>query len=426
MKTKQLFVNFAMVWILGCVAFTFTSCDSDHGKKVEMKCLKEDCNTASLRPRVLITLENSMSMKGYVAKESNVEYPNMTFKSVVGDLVSQLNTKDFPTQWQCGGKSGKSLDDLYDKGIKDGSIFAGGDTHLEDYFREVGEKANDSTISMFVSDMVFSMSTGKMKNNPEAIKSALPDLQTLVKNELRKLEKSNIHLLLVQYTSDFNGKYYFNYTNNMKPCAFKREVMHGRPYYILAFGSQDNLKSLLGANVLPKSDKLWATFTLDDSDYTTQSMTARDNQYWYIDQEGLDELALSYLPKADWEEQKTDINISFTPIRGRVFLNSNWEPRSESHAVNHIKRISDSEIEIQFIPYCDIEWQENVSIALIAKRDDWKGSSIENDVLSCEDIPDLEGKTWAFDKIMESLMSVYPNIIKEEVVGEISFDLLKE
>jgi hypothetical protein len=202
--------------------------------------------------------------------------------------------------------------------------------------------------------------------------------------------------------------------------------MHGRPYYILAFGSQDNLKSLLGANVLPTSDKLWATFTLDDSDYTTQSMTAIDNQYWYIDPEGLDELALSYLPKADWEEQKTEINISFTPIKGRAFLNSNWEPRSESHAVNHIKRISDSEIEIQFIPYCDIEWQENVSISLIAKRDDWKGSSIENDVLPCEDIQDLEGKTWAFDKIMESLMSVYPNIVKEEIVGEISFDLLKE
>ena len=425
MKTKKLLFPLAMTIAIGFVAISFASC-TDHGKKLEMKCLKEDCNTASLRPRVLITLENSMSMKGYVAKESNVEYPNMTFKSVVGDLVSQLNTKDFPTQWQCGVKSGKSLDDLYSKGIKDGSIFAGGDTPLEDYFREVGEKANDSTVAMFVSDMVFSMSTGKMRSNPEAIKSALPDLQTLVKNELRKLEKSNIHLLLVQYTSDFNGKYYYNYTNNMKPCAFKKEVMHGRPYYILAFGSQDNLKSLLGANVLPKSDKLWATFTLDDSDYTTQSVTAIDNQYWYIDPEGLDELALSYLPKADWEEQKTEINISFAPIKGRAFLNSNWEPRSESHAINSIHRVSDSEIEIQFIPYCNIGWQENVSISLIAKRDDWKNSSIENDVLTCEDIQELEGKTWAFDKIMESLISVYPNIAKEEIVGEISFDLLKE
>ena len=426
MKTKKLLIYSAMILFVGLVTTMFTSCDPDYGKKIEMKCLRETSIENNQRPQVLITFENSMSMKGYVAKEPRVEYPNMTFKSVVGDLVSQLNTKDFPTQWQCGGKSGKSLDDLYSKGIKDGSIFAGGDTPLEDYFREVGKKANDSTISMFVSDMVFSMSTGKMKKNPEAIKSALPDLQTLVKNELRKLGKSNIHLLLVQYTSDFNGKYYYNYTNNMKPCAFKREVMHGRPYYILAFGTQENLNVLLGTNIFPKYNKLWASFTLSDNDYMVQSATSIEEQYWYIDPAGYDTIPVTFLPKADWEEQMTKVRFTFSPINGRAFLNSDWQPRSSSHAVSDPRKISDTEIEVQFIPYCDIDWQENVSISLIAKREDWKGCSIENDVLPCEDIQNLEGKTWAFDKIMESLLSVYPNIVKEEIVGEISFDLLKE
>ncbi len=426
MKTKKLLIYSAMILFVGLVITKFTSCDPDYGKKIEMKCLKEVYLENSQRPHVLITLENSMSMKGYVAKETKVEYPNMKFESVVGNLVSKLINEDFQTQWQCGAKKGCSTSDLFNKGIRNGSIFAGGDTPLEDYFREVGEKANDSVVSMFVSDMVFSMSTGKMKNNPEAIKNEIPKLQTLVEDALRPLVKKQIHLLLIQYTSDFNGKYYYNCTNNNTPCKFQREVMHKRPYYILAFGTQENLNALLSANVFPKYNKLWASFTLTDNDYMVQSATSIEEQYWYIDPAGYDTIPATFLPKADWEEQMTKVRFTFSPINGRAFLNSDWQPRSSSHAVSDPRKISDTEIEVQFIPYCDIDWRENVSISLIAKREDWKGCSVDSDLLPCEEIQNLEGKTWAFDKIMESLLSVYPNIVKEEIVGEISFDLLKE
>lgn len=425
MKTKKLFINSTIILVVGLVTTIFTSC-AEYGKKLEMKCLKEVCLENNQRPHVLITLENSMSMKGYVAKETKVEYPNMTFESVVGKLVSKLNNEDFQTQWQCGAKKGQSTTDLYTKGIRDGSIFSGGDTPLEDYFREVGEKANDSVVSMFVSDMVFSMSTGKMKNNPEAIKNEIPKLQTLVEDALRPLVKKQIHLLLIQYTSDFNGKYYYNYTNNIIPCAFRREVMHKRPYYILVFGTQDNLNALLSANVFPQYNKLWASITLSDNDYMVQYATSNEEQYWYIDPAGYDTIPATFLPTADWEEQMTKVRFTFSPINGRAFLNSDWQPRSSSHAVSDPRKISDTEIEVQFIPYCDIDWLENVSISLIAKREDWKGCSIENDVLSNDEMTELEGKTWAFEDLIASFESVYPNIKKEEVVGEISFDLLKE
>lgn len=426
MQTKKLLINSAMILVMGLVTTTFTSCGLDHGKKLEMKCLKEASIENNQRPYVLITLENSMSMKGYVAKEPKVEYPNMTFERVVGKLVSKLNNEDFPAQWKCGAKKGQSTPDLFNNGIRDGSIFAGGDTPLEDYFREVGEKANDSVVSMFISDMVFSMSTGKMRNNPEAIKNEIPKLQTLVEDALSPLAKKEIHLLLVQYTSDFNGKYYYNYTNNIIPCSFKKEVMHKRPYYILAFGTQENLNALLGANVFPKYNKLWASFTLNDNDYIVQSATSNEEQYWYIDPEAYDTIPATFLPKADWEEQMTKVSFTFSPINGRAFLNSDWQPRSSSHAVSAPRKVSDTEIEVQFIPYCDIDWQENVSISLIAKREDWKGCSIENDVISNDEMTELEGKTWAFEDLIASFVSVYPNITKEEVVGEISFDLLKE
>ena len=426
MKTKKRLIYSAMILFVGLVITMFTSCDPDYGKKIEMKCLRETSIENNQRPQVLITFENSMSMKGYVAKEPKVEYPHMTFESVVGELVSKLNNEDFQTQWQCGAKKGCSTRDLYTKGIKDGSIFARGDTPLEDYFREVGEKANDSVVSMFVSDMVFSMSTKKMGNNPEAIKNEIPKLQTLVFDALKPLEKKEIHLLLIQYTSDFNGKYYYNYTNNITPCEFRIGVMHKRPYYILAFGTQDNLNALLSANVFPEYNKLWASFTLTDNDYMVQSATSNEEQYWFLDPEGYDTIPATFLPKADWEELKTEVSFTFSPINGRAFLDSNWQPRSTSHVVSDLRKISDTEIEVQFIPYSEINWHENVSISLIAKREDWEGCSIEDDVLSNNEMTELEGKTWAFKDLMASFKSVYSNITKEEVVGVINFDLIKE
>lgn len=424
MKTnKKLLTNVAMILIAGFAAVTLTSCPAEHGNKLEMTCIKPNTQNVSNRPKVVITLENSMSMKGYVPEKNKIEFPNMTFESHVGDLVSKLNNCDFSTQWQCGNKKGKTTLDLYNNGIKDGAIFSEGDTPLEKYIKQVGEQANDTTVSIFVSDMIFSIS--RMQGNPNAIKNSLPKLQTLVKDALRPLAKNQIHLLLIQYTSDFNGKYYYNCTNNLTPCAFKQIVLHKRPYYFLVVGTQDNLNSLLETNVFPKYEKIWATFTLNDGDFTAQDVVTESNNYWYVDPEGDPSLTFNYIAMADFEGQQTNVDLSFSALNERAFLSA-WQPTSHSHAIANMQKLSDSEIKVNFIAYNQLADYEEVTISLVSERADWKNCSTDNDIISADESAQLEGKTWSFDKLMEAFSDVYPNIIKPETVGSFSFTLLKE
>lgn len=428
-KRKILLIVLAIAVVIGIIVISIPEEKGEHGKKLEMTCLAENVGVSPNTPHVVITLENSMSMKGYVAKESGVVYPRMTFEGVIGDMVTNLNTANFPTQWLCGTKKGRDTKTLFDNGIGNGSIFAGGDTPLEEYIEKVGKQANDSTISIFVSDMVFSMSTGRMRNNPEAIKNEIPKLQSLVKYALEPLKQKQIHILLVQYTSDFNGKYYYNCTNNIKKCAFKNEVLHQRPFYVLVLGTRDNLNSLIGTEILPSGyEKLWASFELNETDFIHQEVTAEVERWLMpdLDPDAQADLLFTFWnePNTDWEGQTSKITLSFAPIAKRAFLNPEWKPQCGS-AVGKAHRKSDTEIEVDIIPYNQLQTIEDITISLISERYDWKACSIEDDFLPLDAVNQLEGKTWAFDKFMDALADVYHTITKPEEVGKIEFKLMK-
>lgn len=425
-KRKILLIVLAIVAAIAIIAILLSIENGEHGNKLEMTCLTEDVAASHKTPQVYITLENSKSMKGYVAKEPKIEYQRMTFEGVIGDIVSKLNNADFPTYWQCGNKKGQTTIDLYSKGIKDGSIFAEGDTPLEEYIRKLGEQANDSTVSVFVSDMVFSMSTSNMRNNPEAIKSALPKLQTLLSDALRLTAKKNIHIMLIQYTSDFNGKYYYNCTNNITKCEFKNEVLHHRPFYVLALGTRENLNSLIKAKVLPAYEKLWASFSLNDADVAMKQevKTETDSHWRNYDPKAQEGSPFTFWTETDWEDQESMVKLSFAQLASRAFLNPEWNPHCTSPAVNVFKN-SNTEIVVHIKPYNQLQTIEEIKISLISDRFDWKACSIENDILSKDEISQLEGKTWAFDKFMDALAEVYPTIIQPEIVGTIEFKLMK-
>lgn len=402
-----------------------------HGNKLMMKCLQET-SSVSIEPNIrsYVVLENSTSLKGYVVRKEKVSYnDDNTFESTVGDLISKLEDSKFNPRWSCGSKKGTNINDLYDRGIQDGTIFSAGNTKIHEYIGKVGALANDSTISIFVSDMVYSLSRPEMKNNPMAIKNELPKLQTLTKDTLRKLAKNDIHLLLVQYTADFNGEYYYNCTNNITQCDFKQEVMQKRPYYFLIFGTKNNLDALLSKNIVTKYEKIWVTYELDQlSDFKEQEVKAisLDNRWENFDQEGTDEAPFTFWTQSKWGELQSTVNLTFKPLCNRAFL-SDWTPTSSSVALlQQPKKMSDGEIEVILREFDLLKEVEDVTIYLTCERDDYKSCSTDDDILAKDELEKLEGKTWAFDKLMEAMSEVYPAITKKDTIGTIEFKLMKQ
>ena len=426
---KILLIILAITLAIVIIAISIPPTKGKHGNKLMMKCLQET-SVASIEPNIqsYVVLENSTSLKGYVEREGKVLYSNdNTFESTVGDLISKLENSNFNPQWSCGSKKGTNVNDLFNRGIN-GAIFSKGNTKIHEYIGKVGALANDSTISIFVSDMVYSLARTEMKNNPMAIKNELPKLQTLTKDTLRKLAKNDIHLLLVQYTADFNGKYYYNCTNNITKCDFKQEVMQKRPYYFLIFGTKNNLDALLSKNIITKHEKIWVTFELNkSSDFKEQGVkTASPDYRWeYFDTEGTDEVPFTFWTQGEWGELQSTVNLAFEPLSSRAFL-SDWTPVSSSVALlQQPKKISNGEIEVALKEFNLLKDEEDVTIYLTCERDDYKACTIDDDILSKDKLEKLEGKTWAFDKLMEAISEVYPAITKKDTIGTIEFKLMK-
>lgn len=109
-------------------------------------------------------------------------------------------------------------------------------TDLADIFCRVLENTSNDTVSVFVSDCIFS--PGKNVNNPE---SYLRDQQTKIRSAVSTYisEHKRLAVMVYQCFSSFSGRYY-DYQNN--PSNFSGE----RPYYIWVFGHPQQLSRLRG------------------------------------------------------------------------------------------------------------------------------------------------------------------------------------
>ncbi len=408
--------------------------DVQYGNKLTMEYLdyKQINNSDKGKSQIKIFIENSMSMKGYVHKQPGLNLDSMTFESTIGDLVSNLNDNGYNPEWHCGSKQGKTTRELYQNGIGNGSIFSGGDSPLQNYFDQVGKQANDSTITMFVSDLIFSMSGAEMGIDPNAIKSNLPKLQTLVKDAIRPLKKSNIDIMIIQYLSDFNGTYYYNYSNNRVQCAFRNQKMQNRPFYIVTFGKEKELKQLLANKILDKYNKIWVTFAIDNTDLKKQDVTTAydtDKYNWWHNYhpEGSDTVPFTFWSETDWGQDNSEVMLTFDKkFNIPDYLSQDWTAESSSTAVDKVAKVSDKSVIIKFKKYDLLDKREDISIQFVSNRLDWNENNIDDDILPIDKINDLEKKTWAFSNLMECINEVYPNTNKTDTIGNTSFLLIKQ
>lgn len=174
--------------------------------------------------RVNVYLENSGSMNGYVdAGKTDFQHNVFNYLDDVEQWFgSQLNlffinSKIIP--------KGNILDDFINKLTPRDFRNAGGNTSttdIADLFKQILEQSNDSTVSILISDFIFSPGT---QNNPEAY---LGEQQVKIKRAFEQYLNKNSELAVMVYQlySNFKGTYY-DYLNT------PHHNYEGlRPYYI--------------------------------------------------------------------------------------------------------------------------------------------------------------------------------------------------
>jgi hypothetical protein len=196
---------------------------------------KKVVSTPKVKPVVNVYMENSYSMHGYVNGQTDFKasvwnyLANIKISGIADALnLNYINTIIIPHQ--------KDIDDfikhLDPTSMKD----RGGDkglTDLAEIFKTLLKESNDNTVSMLVSDFIFS--PGKGKDAGTYITGQTIGIKVAIADYLKK--HPNTGILIYRLTSEFDGIYY-----NREDAHTK--INARRPFYIFLFGHVDHLAQL--------------------------------------------------------------------------------------------------------------------------------------------------------------------------------------
>lgn len=182
-----------------------------------------------------IYVENSGSMYGYVKGVTEFEQSVYSYLSdiKISDLCSEMNL------YYINSLIHKQPDDVADfisKLEPETFLARGGNmstTDIANIIKDILKRHGKDTVSILVSDFVFSPGTGK---NAEEY---LLNQQIGIKNQFAMELKDNpeLSVILYQLSSQFNGIYYDREDRRYK-------INQKRPFYILVIGDKKNIKQL--------------------------------------------------------------------------------------------------------------------------------------------------------------------------------------
>lgn len=419
MKSRNLFLILLAIFAVVIFVISIIPSEGEHGNELTMNYLAESNENINKKLHVIIELENSVSMKGFARRDRKIDYSNWNFTRNIKHLMTNMENDPYVStvSWACGNRSGNNYESLNTNGIENGDIFGvgQGNSELQNYIERIGTGANDTTVTMFVSDMVYSLNN--LGADKFKIKSQLGNFQADIINAMQKIKKNKIDLLLLQYTADCNGDYYYNCQNQN---TYRGQTLEKRPYYVLVFGTKDNLNYFI--TKLPDCENIWATYSFDASNMREQDVkTFPDNRWANYDPDAT-KSEFTLWSQEDWEDQTSNVEFEFSAIKLPKFLEE-WTPECNSNAVTSVTRLSDSRIKIEFNRFDQLADEENVRVSFISERSPWDDCSIDDDIT--DDIQSLEGKTWAFSYLMEAIAEEYPAIGENVEVGNFNFILMK-
>ena len=224
------------------VTESISSCDSNprRTKRGTNNVVKQDTATAYIdaidfNPVVNVYIENSGSMDGYVKGQTEFEQivynylVNLKLAKITSELnLFYINSKLLPQQ--------DDVQDFIEK-LEPSSFRAkGGNRGSSDISNMIGlimKEMNDSTVSIFVSDCIFSPGKGRDAGD------YLNNQQIGIKNAVGQYFNAHPKLAVMGYRclSSFNGYYY---DKNDSGILYNGK----RPFYVWLFGTQGALNRI--------------------------------------------------------------------------------------------------------------------------------------------------------------------------------------
>lgn len=415
----------------------------DHGNKYEVQTTMVQHGSKAQVSQVFLLMDPSGSMKGYL---DFAGYPDAR-KNLVNNICKPLDclASDYQAELKVKyGTKGQfdnvNISAFREKMIK-GESFNDATTMLDAMISDAVSHVSDTTVSMIVSDMVLSYGSKMLADKKDnwLNKHNLSDLGATIHSALKAAP--NVEVLLLQYYSDFNGKYYYNCTENKENGAqYKNSLMLKRPYYIMVLGSRDMLMRLLDDGVFAKWENLYASFGLNDANMTTQKLNLQfsSSSSWLWDNSTEDpnaERMGTVWTTAALESQKETFTVEFNKFDIPAFLNQNYEI-GDYHLSDVIESIRETtqasnpnllRFEVTMKPFDRLPEVGDLEFTLISRNNWVEGASTEDDV-NLENLSDLEGKTWGLSTIIENIDLAHygKNGRPTDVVATVHFKVSKK
>ena len=279
-----------LIWIL----FMIFDSDPVHGSKFEMTIPKVVKSSESNIRAVDLYIDFSGSMKGYIDFQPNNKKDTIFAKSkpeadmipMLTKLLNNINsTYSVESNCHCNKKVyGK---DDFSNAMRDRSVFGGSVTRLDGFFKQLVEQASDTSIVIAVSDMVMSYGVSELqKKGKDYNRTQMAQISSDVHTAMTNAHTKGLDVLLLQYYSPYNGKYYCNYTENIDANKFKDSLMLDRPYYIMMVASRNNLESIMQNDCINRKDLkgIYTSFVLGDN-FDSQCYnvsTTNSSASWYV------------------------------------------------------------------------------------------------------------------------------------------------
>lgn len=200
-------------------------------------------NVEQAKPRINIFIENSASMDGFINQESKYKRDLTRLTILLQDKYGKDNLRLFFINDGLFEKKGDDPVDVIDNMLVHTHFKHDGkrsNTKLSDLVDKVLDSTNQNSISLFISDCIFSI-----KANDGTTKDLLDNCNNMtMKSFVNKLSVTkDISTLIVRMESNFDGGYW----DYKHPTGSASQRLNGcvRPYYICIIGADDNIRKFL-------------------------------------------------------------------------------------------------------------------------------------------------------------------------------------
>lgn len=432
MDKKKIFGIPLLIGVVAIIAWLIFGVSPKAGNKFEAMVQASESVQVDSVKAINLYVDFSGSMRGYI-DFAGVESGKNTFISTVSSMLDNLESEyHIVSMSKCGKEL--FLKDPLRLAMQNKRIFNEQTTSIQSMINEAKTKANENSLSIVVSDMVMSWGKKKILESRDTLYNLtqIDGLGAAIHSEMKAIKGNGLDVMIIQYYSDYNGRYYCNYTENIKsPEKYKHVKMEDRPYYFFFIGKANLLKDLIFKNILKNYENIYTTFDVDECSKTsTYEVIAKEgDQYaklWNVgDSKYPDELGTIWTTD-DLGDSKSTFTFKcgdfFVPpycysTHTKLFVETMPDILSSS-VVNY----PDFSVDASFKSFNELKFGD-VEMHVICNNKWVETASTLDDINE----KNLEGKTWGLEKIIDKIdAAFYPSGRNyDQIVGIFKFRIQK-